>query len=128
MVECLTRDRGATGSSLTDFTELCPRAKHINPSLVLVKPRKAHSSITERLLMGRKESNQINKQSFQLTACISDKTNILSKIKAAKTPYYCTSYNSVTLMDIFMKLYRKVYQVACNYGYIRFLHIRVMGF
>ena len=36
-------------------------SKNINPSLVLVQPRKTHPFITERLLMGRKESNQINK-------------------------------------------------------------------
>ena len=35
--------------------------KNISPSLVLVKPRKTSPFITERLLMGRKESNQINK-------------------------------------------------------------------
>ena len=33
-------------------------SKNINPSLVLVQPRKARPFITERLLMGRKESNQ----------------------------------------------------------------------
>ena len=33
-----------------------------NPSLVLVQPRKIHPFMTERLLMGRKESNQTNKQ------------------------------------------------------------------
>ena len=33
-------------------------SKNINPSLVLVQPRKTHPYITERLLMGRKESNQ----------------------------------------------------------------------
>ena len=32
------------------------------PSLVLVQPRKTRPCITERLLMGRKESNQTNKQ------------------------------------------------------------------
>ena len=32
------------------------------PSLVLVKPRKARLCLTERLLMGRKESNHTNKQ------------------------------------------------------------------
>ena len=37
-------------------------SKNINPSLVLVKPRKTRPYITERLLMGRKESNQTNKQ------------------------------------------------------------------
>ena len=34
--------------------------KNINPSLVLVQPRKTRPFITERLLMGRKESNQTN--------------------------------------------------------------------
>ena len=37
-------------------------SKNINPSLVLVQPRKTHPFITERLLMGRKESNQTKKQ------------------------------------------------------------------
>ena len=34
-------------------------SKNINPSLVLFQPRKTRPFITERLLMGRKESNQI---------------------------------------------------------------------
>ena len=33
-------------------------SKNINPSLVLVLPRKTRPFTTERLLMGRKESNQ----------------------------------------------------------------------
>ena len=33
-------------------------SKNINPSLVLVQPRKIRPYITERLLMGRKESSQ----------------------------------------------------------------------
>ena len=40
-------------------------SKNINPSLVLVQPRKTRPFITERLLMGRKESNQTNKQKTQ---------------------------------------------------------------
>ena len=36
-------------------------SKNINPSLVLVQPRKIRPFITERVLMGRKESNQTNK-------------------------------------------------------------------
>ena len=36
-------------------------SKNINPSLVLVQLRKTSPFITERLLMGRKESNQTNK-------------------------------------------------------------------
>ena len=35
-------------------------SKNINPSIVLVQPRKTHPFITERLLMERKESNQTN--------------------------------------------------------------------
>ena len=60
MVECLTRDREAADSSLTGITALCHSARHINPSLVLVQPLKTRSYITERFLMGRKESIQTN--------------------------------------------------------------------
>ena len=42
-------------------------SKKINPSLVLVEPRKTRPFITERLLMGRKESNQPNKQKFVIS-------------------------------------------------------------
>ena len=35
----------------------------IKPSLLLVLPKKIHPFITERLLMGRKESNQTQKNS-----------------------------------------------------------------
>ena len=37
-------------------------SKNINPSLVLVQPRKTRPFITERLLMGCKEPNQTNKK------------------------------------------------------------------
>ena len=37
-------------------------SKNINPSLVLVQPKKTRPFITERLLMGSKESNQTNKR------------------------------------------------------------------
>ena len=52
-----SRPRGA-GSSLTGVTALCPGARHINPRLVLVQPKKTRPYMTEILLMGRKESNQ----------------------------------------------------------------------
>ena len=38
VVECLTRYREATGLILTSVTALCPWARHINPSLVLIHP------------------------------------------------------------------------------------------
>ena len=59
VVECLTRGRGAAGSSLTSVT--VSLSKNINPSLELVQPMKTRPFITERLLMGRKKSNQTNK-------------------------------------------------------------------
>ena len=61
VVECLSRDHGAAGSSLTGVTALCPSARHIDPSLVLVQLRKTRPFLSEKLLMGRKESNQTNK-------------------------------------------------------------------
>ena len=43
-------------------------SKNINPSLVLVQPRKTRPYITERLLTGRKESNQTNKHAAWLVS------------------------------------------------------------
>ena len=45
-------------------------SKNINPSLVLVQPRKTRPFITERLLMGRKESNQTNKNKAASHLCL----------------------------------------------------------
>ena len=39
-------------------------SKNINPSLVLVQPKKTRPFIIERLLMGRKESNQTNQVKY----------------------------------------------------------------
>ena len=45
-----------------------------HPSLVLVQPRKTCPFITERILMGRKESNQTNKQQYMLDANLKNGT------------------------------------------------------
>ena len=45
-------------------------SKNINPSLVLVQPRKTRPYLTERLLMGRKESNQTNNLPRDATDCL----------------------------------------------------------
>ena len=50
VVECLTRDRGVADLSLAGVIALCPCARHINPCLVLVQPRKTCPDITEKLL------------------------------------------------------------------------------
>ena len=44
-------------------------SKNINPRLVLVQARKTRPFITERLLMGRKESNQTNKTKLPKIIC-----------------------------------------------------------
>ena len=60
VVECLTRDRRAAGSSLIGVTALWSLSKtHLSkPSNGSTK--EDPSWLTERLLMGRKESNQTN--------------------------------------------------------------------
>ena len=45
-------------------------SKNINHSLVLVQPRKTRPFITERLLMGRKESNQTKKHQDWSSECV----------------------------------------------------------
>ena len=79
------------GSSLTGITALCPWARHINPSLVLVQPRKTRPFIAERLLMGRKESNQTKKNMHLQWIMV--KNNILSTV----LPHFgCSLFQSVS--------------------------------
>ena len=78
VVECLSPNRAVEGAQWLSGRVLDSRpkgggfephrrhcvvslTKNINPSLVLVQPRKTCPFITERLLMGRKESNQTKK-------------------------------------------------------------------
>ena len=51
--------QAVASSSITGVTVLCPLARHINPCLVLVKPRTTRPDITEKnVLLDIK--NQIN--------------------------------------------------------------------
>ena len=52
VIEYLTQDLGASDSSLIGITALCPWARHINSSLVLVQSSKTCPDITETLLTG----------------------------------------------------------------------------
>ena len=60
-------------------------SKNINPSLVLVQPRKTRPFITERLLMGRKESNQTNRLCLRINSALVEyccfRNKLCSKIK-----------------------------------------------
>ena len=52
VVECLTRDRRTAGLRLNGVTALCPWARHINPSLVMIQARKTRPDVNERLSTG----------------------------------------------------------------------------
>ena len=58
-------------------------SKNINPSLVLVQPRKTRPFITERLLMGRKESNQTKQASENAVCCITILANVSEEANSA---------------------------------------------
>ena len=58
VVECLTRDRRAAGSSLTGVIALWSLSKTHLSWLSTGSTKEDPSRITERLLNGRKESNQ----------------------------------------------------------------------
>ena len=60
MVECLTQDRGAAGSSFTAGTALCPLARHFILCIELVQPRKTCPDITEKMFTGTLRINQTN--------------------------------------------------------------------
>ena len=65
-------------------------SKNINPSLVLVQPRKTRPFITERLLMGPKESNQ-----KQNKAVVESDNQV---VRLGKSSYYLctqTTQNSI---------------------------------
>ena len=78
-------------------------SKNINPSLVLVQPRKTRPFITERLLMGRKESNQTKQKqmmsgisNYFLLSDSLDKSHVYlstaylrSDVRNLETIFYC---------------------------------------
>ena len=70
---------------------LWPCARHIDPSLVLVQPKKTRPYKTERLLMGCKKSNQTNKSiKDAITICYGkNSTKFILLIKLLVLPEYC---------------------------------------
>ena len=79
-----------------------PLTKNINPSLVLVQPRKTRPFITQRLFIGRKESNQTKfiRQCFvsiRIKSVISElcfEWTILQRNYRKMTILWSFSYNS----------------------------------
>ena len=99
MVECLSRDRGPAGLSLTAVTALCPWASHINPSLVLLQPRKSRPFITERLLMGRKESNQTKSSILEKNILIHNRVMMVKASCAENQPRFMVSEQRLKIIN-----------------------------
>ena len=87
-------------------------SKNINPSLVLVQPRKTRPYITERLLMGRKESYQTNKTTI----------NIRRELRSPTSAYVDNSYCQVKLT---MHGSRKFCQRGSNFFFFFFFFFLV---
>ena len=86
VVECLTRDPRVRAS-----LRCGPLERHIYPSSVLVQPRKTRPYIPERLLMGRKESNQTNKHN-QMTDLLSSTEPFLAQTGMTNNEILCKPY------------------------------------
>ena len=76
VVECLTRDRRAAGSSLTGVTALWSLSKTHLSQLSTGSTQEDPSRITERLLSGRKESNK-TKDFVRVCTVFYDKKQLL---------------------------------------------------
>ena len=79
---------------------------YINPRLVLVRPRKTRPYITERLLLGRKESNQTNK-SWSISTNVWDRAGIKlatpgSEVRHASAAWHVT--NCTTRPEVWVQL------------------------
>ena len=91
-------------------------SKNINPSLVLVQPRKTRPFITERLLMGRKESNK-NKQTY-LNIFFSETTG-LNELKFHMKYSSDKHYNMAICFKLLdhmatLPIYSKTFKIVLN--------------
>ena len=63
-----------------------PLARHIYPSLVLVQPRNTRPCLTEKLLLGRKESNQTKKTKLYQQQYVKNFVFVVRAAKALARP------------------------------------------
>ena len=74
-------------------------SKNINPSLEVVQPRKTGPFITERLMMGHKESNQTNQEmveAFNSLEGLPDRLQVVMEIKSRTQHLVQPSISEVT--------------------------------
>ena len=102
----LSLNAECSNNSMLAVTVLWSLRKTRDPSLVLVQPRKTHPCLTERLLMGRKESKS-NKQNSMLVdhACILKKLE-LKTTSSQKTS--CRTQASFLATGGLVKLFHKI--------------------
>ena len=74
-----------------------PWARHIYLSLVLIQPRKTRPFLTERLLMGRKDSNQTNKQTISVVHVM---RSLYSHYVSRCSCFSCSCYVHVSVVYI----------------------------
>ena len=96
-----------------------PRARHIYPSLVLVQPRKTHPCLTERLLMGRKESNQTNKTntiSSIISECASSLLFTHQNLLMTNLQFLIMAQNIVTIRQEKNRYKTPIITLYCSYS------------
>ena len=106
-------------------------SKNINPSLVLVQPRKTRPFITERLLMGRKESIQTKSLMAKTTAQSVCKNNWLFVCLYKSLPSTCfvLLYNFLFMCNAFVSVWRSkiFFRKSCvDFNFISLIHSYVI--
>ena len=88
-------------------------SKNINPSLVLVQPRKTHPFITERLLMGRKESNQTKTKIQLIHFCSHRESKDIDRLRPNFRPLISLDMSAWTLKGGFLAM--RLVPIFINY-------------
>ena len=80
-------DSRSSGRGFEPYRRHCvvSLSKNINPSLVLVQPRKTRPFITEILLMGYKESNRTNKTRINVSCLRTQRSEARCRVKHSTT-------------------------------------------
>ena len=129
MVECLTHDRRAVGSSLTGVTALWSLSKTHLSYLSTGSTQEEPSRITERLLSGRKESKQTKQTNKTADRRLSSIGSCLFKTTSMLAITYCLwiVYTfSIHLFKLFTHFkYQRFIVKTCTYLFV--LQIRPTG-
>ena len=103
--------------TITNFTTLVslvslrcgPCARHIYPSLVLVQPRKTRPCLTEKLLMGLKESNQTNKITTLVNCSLFNVSNTTFQLNVQTSYCNCQRFTKTCSINFITQI-----QMSCT--------------